>query len=238
MKRTVVIVEQRNGDVFEKFVVRHEDGRCSVRRKKIACGIPAIRSLPRGKKIAAQHVASQSLLAEAQRRPTYKTRIPHESDGAPTSGEFVKSMKPAYVETTNDLPRVLKKAKVRIGDHIEQFQKDFEILEAGLSSPNLGGVRGGSAMPIPMAQVQAQDRLKEFEAHHPDAFLVCKLVIVDSVALRKLPVPSKYRRDGGRERLLQESVDRLAEFYQPKKMRPDRGLAAFARKVEEDKRRL
>lgn len=242
----------RNGDVIEKRVTRHKDGKVSIKRRKIACGLPSaiVPILPGRRKTAPVAVEAVSLPPETKsaskkrrkkaKRATKpaapKTAAPktirehmhHEWDGS----------KPSYVNTTNKIPQLLRKVRARWGSHVEQFQRDFELVTSSLRSVNLDGAGGGgNALPVPLAQVQAQDRLKAFEEWRPDSFVIAKLVLVDSVALNAIPLPSKYKRDGGRRRMLQEAVEDLASFYTPRKMRTDKSLAAFAKMVEEAKRR-
>ena len=37
------VVTKSNGDIFLKRVVRHKNGRSSVKNKRIACGVPAVK---------------------------------------------------------------------------------------------------------------------------------------------------------------------------------------------------
>lgn len=243
-----------NGDVFEKRLVRHNDGKVSIGRKKIACGIrnqepqptkiviiPNKEAMPLSKTAKRRVIKLEKDAKSAARKKTAapvttRERFHHETkkfDGS----DYVSEIKPAYLQTTSRLTPILRKMEARNGSHIEQFQRDFETVTSSLRSVNMDGARGGKGLPIPLVQIQAQDRLKELEEDFPQSFLLCKLIIVDSVDPKVIPVPDKMKKKGGIKKMVQNAVDDLARFYTPRKTRPDQRLAAFAKEIEEQRRR-
>ena len=241
-------IVDRNGDVWEKRVIRHDDGTTTLRRTKVGCGIVGIlkKNIPGAKatpakigerltrtEILKQNRGDRSAAKRAlSARPKVITDRFHEVQTEFDGTAYVKNIKPAYVQTTNLSRQALKKAKARTGDHIDLFIRDVEIVSSALRSVNLDGVRGGSRVPIPMAQIQAQERINEFEERHPRSFMVCKVLLVRGCDPKDIPVPPDMKKRGGRNRLIQESIDDLANFYTPRRRKPNAALIRFVDEVE------
>lgn len=233
----------KNGNVFEKRRVRHRDGKISVKRTLIACGIPGLQPVPAFVGVKAPDrrppapVASLSSVKRARksqvapaptaRRPTITERTHHEWDGVTA----------AYVKTTNRVGKWLRDAKAPLGSHIDDFQKDFETVSGALRSVDLDRVPTGSGTKIPISQVQAQDRLKVFERRHQESYLICRLLIIDQIAPKDLPISATERKKVGIRKIIQGAVDDLASFYTPERTRADRRLIAFAKEIEDQRRR-
>lgn len=158
---------------------------------------------------------------------TTRERMHHDWDGA----------KSIYVTTTNQVPKILRRAKARTGSHVEQFQKDYEMAGADLRSPDLGAGSGGNGLPLPLSKIQAIDRLKEFQSRNERAFIICEAVLICGSTPSKIAKVAKVP-NGVATTWVQNSVDDLANFYSPKKRRPDKKLAAIANWVEEERRRF
>jgi hypothetical protein len=237
----VALFVMPNGDIFQKTVVKHRDGRFGVKKKKVACGIgrgPKVEAvaerIPLKESIQGKKKPEKKkLIKPSSARRVFRERL-HTSQTIFSGGSYVDTIKPTYVETTNNLPKLLRQAKARNGSHIDQFQRDHEKIAAALKSLDLGGARGGSGLPLPIEQIQAQDRIKEFQRVYPQSYLICKLVIVDGVDVKSLPVSKTM--DGGGLRMLQGAVDDLAGFYSPTRTRPDKKLVEFAREMERQAR--
>lgn len=243
------IVTERNGDVFLKNVRRDKGGRSVVRRKKIACGIAhivggeATRAAERVPVRIVELGSASARKAARKKKPPPVTSIPttvrerfHMNHTEFSGGSYVDTIKPAYLDTTSRIPQILRKAKARTGSHVEQFQRDFETLTSALRSPKMEVSVGGNVQPIPISQIQAQDRLSEFQEMHPESYLINRLVLVDGVDPRQIPVPNVLKKKGGINKMIQRAVGDLADFYTPRKTRPDRSLIAFAKMVEDERR--
>lgn len=246
-RRPDTVVTLRNGDVIRKTITTHRDGKISIRRKKIACGIrhagPIDRPLDEVEILAVPKLSktekrkSKKLALPTPKRRVFRERMHHKSTKY-QAGAYIEELKVAYVMTTNEVHRLLRGVGARNGSHIEQFQRDHELLESGLRSVSFDSSPGGGAIPVPLARIQAQDRLKEFAAVQPAAARVCKALLVDGVPLDKFPVPRAYGKKGGggRNRMVQDAVDELARFYVPKRTRPDRSLIEFDSLIEKARR--
>lgn len=237
----------RNGDIIRKSITTHRDGKMSIRRKKIACGVPQAAPVQGAKdpvevkavpptKTAVRKAKKPVVMVSKQ--PLFRERMHHKTTKF-HAGSYIEELKVAYVLTTNQVHRLLRVVGAKNGSHIEQFQRDHELLESALRSVNFEASGGGGSIPIPLARIQAQDRLKMFQESQPKAARVCKALLVEGAKLDKMPVPAKYSRKGGggRNRMAQDAIDALAEFYTPRVTRPDRSLAEFESWVEQTKRR-
>lgn len=235
----------RVGNIFDKRTVRHHDGTISVRRKKIACGIlgrlaelglipvPAIE--PKTVRTPAKDSSIKIKRPKRATPPptakpkTYRVRTHHDWDGKTE----------AYVNTTSNLPHVFRKYKARAGGHVELYLRDFELREIGMRSAKLEiSSRSSQPVPLPLAAIQAQDRLKSFEANFPRSFVVCHALIVSGVQPERIPIPDDMKRRGGRRGLIQEAFDDLANFYTPRRIKPDHQLLRLAAELELERRTL
>lgn len=235
----------QNGDVIETRLARsRKDGTVSIKRTVVAKGIPP--------KPSAIRLASVSILndppapepkttsaAKNARRIASKPPAPITAAPKTFHDRTHHDWHPGghVVTTTSAVPKILRRAKARTGSHIESFQRDYELAGSDLRSPNLGGVSsGGKADAIPLAKIQAVDRLLEFEERFPRAFTICEAVLIYGAQ------PSTIHKLGGPQHShvtaqIQDAVEDLANFYSPKKKRPDKKLAAYAKFVEEAKRK-
>jgi len=145
-----------------------------------------------------------------------------------------------HVNTTNQVPKLLRRIKARNGSHVEQFQRDYEMAGSDLRSSSMDGTGGGSsgmATPFPLAKVQAIDRLKAFEEKNMVAFLVCEAVLIYNAT------PTTIHAAGGPQHtvvsaMIRDSVEDLAGFYSPSRKRPDKRLAYLSKVIEEAKRKV
>lgn len=141
----------------------------------------------------------------------------------------------AYVTTTNLVPRTLRRAKARDGAHVESFQRDYETAGSDLRSANMEASCGSDGLALPLHKIQAIDRLKGFEKLNPRAYGVCEAVLIYNA--RPSDIEAKGVNSTIASTMIQDAVEALAGFYTPSKKRPDKRLAAFARHVEEVRRR-
>lgn len=242
---------KKNGDVYEKRLVREPDGKSRIMSKRIACGIPNVPELPsvrveivatnRGRPVPGYLVSGSAKAKKASspkkpsaRPKTYKRNINQFARHYQTD-RFVTDIKNTIVETTSRTHEILKRAKARDGNHILLFEQDFALLSQGLRSINWESVGGGSSgsVSLPIKRIQAQDRLVAFEREFPKAYKICKRIFVDGVDPSDLPVTLTQKKKGGVNRLIQQSVDDLAEFYNaPANMKKDRALISSARSLE------
>lgn len=144
--------------------------------------------------------------------------------------------KAAYVTTTYTVPKLLRRIKAPTGSHVEQFQRDYELVGSDLRSASLTGGGGGNAMPFPMAKVQAADRLKAFEETNTRAFKMCEAVLIHN------ETPQSIHKKGGPQHvvvshMIREAIEDLAAFYTPQRKRPDKVLALLVKVVEDARRR-
>lgn len=206
----------------------HPDGSVYTtidKRRKISTAKVSILAAPPTKtaaKKAKGHAAEPYLPSLAA---TTRERV-HHADGFDQA---------AYVTTTNFVPKTLRRAKARDGAHVESFQRDYETAGSDLRSANMEASSGAAGLALPLHKIQAIDRLKEFEKINPRAFGVCEAVLIYNAR------PSDIERRGVNSTIastmIQDAVEALAGFYTPAKKRPDKRLAAFAKHVEEVRRR-
>lgn len=238
-------ITKRNGDVYEKRLVRDLDGRTRILSKRIACGVSWAPQHPverfeivasnGGRAIPAYQAASKKKAEKPTARPkTYRRTMNHFSKKY-EFGKFVNDIKNTVVETTSRTPEILKKAKARDGDHVLLFEQDFALLSQGLRSLDLAGVGGGSSgsVSLPIKRIQAQDRLRDFERQFPKSYKICKRLFIDGITPSKIPLTAAQKKNGGINKVIQKSVDDLAEFYNlPANMRKDRTLVERARSID------
>jgi hypothetical protein len=172
-------------------------------------------------------LAPNPLESKPEKRQTVKERTHHESS----------THHAAYVQTTNKVPKLLRRLKARTGSHVEQFQKDYELVGSDLRSASLDGAGGGGvSTPFPLAKVQAADRLKSFEANNEMAFRMCEAVLIHN------ETPQSIHQKGGPQHvvvshMIREAIEDLAEFYTPQRKRPDKLLALIVKVVDDARRR-
>lgn len=243
MRRAKTRRTLRNGDVVEVGLVRHKGGETSIKRSMVACGVrpkraarpislppdpmkpaPSTKTAKRKQKKAATVADKQITAAPA----TVRERTHHED---------ARSIdKSAYVTTTNQVPRTLKRIRARTGNHIEAFQRDFELVGSDLKSFDLAGVSGGGGgTPFPQAKVEAVDRLRQFEQRNMVAFKMCEAVLIHGMT------PASIHAAGGPQHvvvshMIREAVEDLSEFYTPNRKRPDKMLAVLTKAIESAKR--
>lgn len=236
-KRNVVVTERPNGARVESRIVRHRDGKVSLKKRTISLPQINFGVAPEAKR-APDPADQEPASTKTQKRKAKKAAkdIGPKLATAPTTRERTHHQHAvdgsAYVTTTNMVPKMLRRCKARTGEHVEAFQRDYEIAGSSLRSPGLDVSTGGSGLALPLAQIQAVDRLKEFRERNERAFVTCEAVLIYGTS------PAEISRRAGVAKgiayqVVRDSVDELANFYTPAKRRPDRYLAAVARIVEE-----
>lgn len=244
MKKTRSQSVLRNGAIQEKRLVHHKDGTVSI-KKKIIQQAPVIHPVPISPirkvepapepKVTAKTTSAMKLERAMKRTVKPEDPVTNELRGKVT--KIYEGLTPYSVRTTNKAPDILKRIKARYGSHVDSFQEDYEIAQGEIRSPNLEGVSGGgNGVALPLARIQAIDRIKEFEAAFPRSFYYCIAVLIYGATPSDLHkkvgvqtvVASQYIRD---------AVDDLANFYSPNKKRPDRYLTAIAKFIDEERRK-
>lgn len=186
-------------------------------------------------KVAIQEAAPPRTAKKASRKrqpdpaPTARLATHRERTHHDWTGDI-----PAYVQTTDQVRRVLTRAKARTGSHVASFVRDYETAGSDLRSPGLEMGSGANGLPLPLNKIQAIDRLRDFERLNPRAFGVCEAVLV--FGAKPADIVRKGVNHNTVSTMIQDSVEALAGFYTPNRRRPDKRLAAFAKFVEEAKR--
>lgn len=248
VKKTVVA--KANGDIVEKRLVRHKDGKVSIRNVRLACGLPTAKdkvmlrtfeakpepSAPKPETISAKKKAKRVTPNKLATPETVTDRIHHEILEF-SKGAYVTLIKPTQVTTTNRAALILKKAKAKSGSHVELFERDYTLVNfGGLRSVNLEGSPGGKPMPLPLQKLQAQERLREFARRYPNSYAVCSLILINNGTAEMISdtLTDTEKKKGGANRLIQKSVEDLASFYSPRKARINRKLLDLAQRVDQD----
>lgn len=246
-KRTKWTEEQRDGSIIEKRLARHRDGAVSIKSKRLSCPVPKPQPEPEPPMTDEEKVADWNRQKEERRRAEREAMKRKKLEPKTAAPKTIKERmhhdwtgdKSIIANTTNRVPRLLKRLKITAGSHVERFQRDYEIAGADVRSPDLiGAPGGGNGLPLPLNRIEAARRLNEFrESKGEESFLICEAVLIHGAQ------PSEIHARGGPENkvvseLIRISVNKLAEFYTPSRTRPNRALAAFARYIEEQKRRV